>query len=315
MKAATRLVALLAVWVALCVLFSVLLPNFATLRNFETIVRQTMIVGLAAIGLTYVIIAGEIDLSVGSAVALVTVVIAWGLQEGWSPGVAALAGILAGGAAGLINGLLTERFRVSSFIATLCTLLVFRGLAKGLANEQKIDAPLTWLASLTASVPADRRWLLLPTGAWLMLALAALAAWVLHSTVAGRHVVAVGSSESTARLCGIDPRRVRLAVFTVSGLLVGLAGLLQFSRLTVGDPTVAVGLELSVIAAVVVGGASLRGGQGSIAGSLLGAMIMTTIASGFSQLGWRNWQQEIITGVIILAAVAWDRARAATPAG
>ena len=313
MKGATRLLGLLAVWIGLSVLFALLLPNFATLRNFETIIRQTMIVGLAGIGLTFVIIAGEIDLSVGSAVALVTVVIAWALREGWNPLLAAGLGILTGAAAGFVNGFLTERFRVSSFIATLCTLLVFRGLAKGLANEQKIDAPMTWLAGLTASLPPERRWLLLPTGAWLMLALAGVAAWVLYATVAGRHVVAVGSNEATARMCGIDPRRVRMGVFTVSGILMGLAGLMQFSRLTVGDPTVAVGLELSVIAAVVVGGASLRGGQGSIAGSLIGALIMTTIASGFSQLGWRNWQQEIITGAIILGAVAWDRARAGRP--
>jgi ribose/xylose/arabinose/galactoside ABC-type transport system permease subunit len=125
----------------------------------------------------------------------------------------------------------------------------------------------------------------------------------------GRHVVAVGSNEQAARLCGVPVERVKLAVFTLSGLFAGLAGLLSFSRLTVGDPTTAQGMELDAIAAVVIGGASLNGGQGSIAGSLLGALIMTTIRAGGSQYGLSNWVQEVVTGTIIVLAVALDRLR------
>jgi ribose/xylose/arabinose/galactoside ABC-type transport system permease subunit len=125
----------------------------------------------------------------------------------------------------------------------------------------------------------------------------------------GRHIFAVGSNELTARLCGVAVERVKLIVYTISAAFAGLAGLMQFSRLTVGDPTVAVGTELDVIAAVVIGGGSLSGGEGSILGSLVGALIMTVIRSGCSQLGLPNWVQEIVTGAIIVLAVALDRLR------
>jgi ribose/xylose/arabinose/galactoside ABC-type transport system permease subunit len=122
-------------------------------------------------------------------------------------------------------------------------------------------------------------------------------------------VVAVGSNEQAARLCGVSVPRVRLAVYLLGGLFAGIAGLMQFSRLTVGDPTGAIGLELNVIAAVVIGGGSLAGGEGSVLGTLIGALIMQVLQSGCSQMGWPNWVQEIVTGAIIVAAVALDRFR------
>jgi ribose transport system permease protein len=301
---------LVAAWLLLFGAFSILLPeSFPTARNLETIIRQTVIVGFAAIGMTYVIITGEIDLSVGSLVALITVVVAKCLSVGMHPALAAAAGLGVGMAGGLFNGLLVTRLGIGSFIATLATLLAFRGIAKGLANEQKVNVPMTWLSQFTAALKPDQRWMLLPIGGWLVVLLAVSAAWTLRSTVFGRHAVAVGSNEATARMCGVPTLRVRLAVFALAGLFFGLSGLMQFSRLTVGDPTVAAGLELSVIAAVVIGGASLSGGEGSVFGSLVGALIMTTIASGASQMGWPNWIQEIVTGAIILGAVALDRRR------
>jgi ribose transport system permease protein len=132
---------------------------------------------------------------------------------------------------------------------------------------------------------------------------------LLRYTRLGRHIFAVGSNEQTARLCGVATDRVKVIVYAINGMLIGLAGLLQFSRLTVGDPTVAMGLELDVIAAVVIGGGSLSGGEGSILGSIVGALIMTTIRSGCSQMGLPNWVQEIVTGLIIVLAVAIDRFR------
>ena len=310
MKFSLKNAVLVGVWAALYAILWALLPeSFGTMRNFETIVRQTVIVGLAALGMTFVIIAGLIDLSVGSLVALVTVVIALGLKMDLPPGLAALLGIGAAVLGGFLNGLVITRLQVSAFIVTLASLLAFRGIAKGLASEQKVDAPLTWLSDLTASVPKDKSWMLLPTGAWILVGLTILSAWILRSTVFGRRAVAVGSNEATARLCGIDSRAVQVGVFCLAGLFFGLAGVMQFGRLTVGDPTVAMGLELSVIAAVVIGGASLSGGEGSIFGSIVGALIMTTIAAGASQLGLPNWIQEIVTGAIILVAVALDRWR------
>jgi ribose/xylose/arabinose/galactoside ABC-type transport system permease subunit len=158
-------------------------------------------------------------------------------------------------------------------------------------------------------VPADRKWTLFPPGVWALLALAVVAAvWSRHTRL-GRHIQAVGSNEQAARLCGVPVERVKLAVYAFMGLCAGMAGVAMFARLSVGDPTTAQGLELQVIAAAVIGGASLMGGTGSIAGTLIGALMMTTISTGSVALGWPNWVQEIVTGAIIVAAVALDRVR------
>ena len=290
-------------------LFAILGPDsFSSGRNLETIARQTAIVGTAALGMTLVIIAGGIDLSVGSIIALTTVTIAASLQADLSPPVAALIGILTGALCGLVNGLIITRFRVVPFIVTLGTLLLVRGIAKGLASEQKIDAPLTYLIDLLAALSRGAWWIF-PPGVWLLLILALLTGGFLAYTRPGKHIVAIGSNENTARLCGIRVEATKLLIYTLAGTSAGIAGLLQFSRLTVGDPTVAVGLELDVIAAVVIGGGSLSGGEGSVLGSVVGALIMTVIRSGCSQMGLPNWVQEIVTGIIIVVAVAVDRLR------
>jgi ribose/xylose/arabinose/galactoside ABC-type transport system permease subunit len=291
-------------------LFAIIGPeSFSSTRNMETIARQTTIVGIAALGMTLIIIAGGIDLSVGSMIALGTVVIAGLLQAGVPPLIAALGGIIAGALCGFVNGTLITRLRVVPFIVTLGTLLVVRGIAKGFAHEQKIDAPLTWLSDLLAALGPDRQWQVLPPGVWILLLLSLMVAGLLHYTKLGRHIFAIGSNEQTARLCGVPVNRVKVIVYTTSAAFSGMAGVMQFSRLTVGDPTVAVGLELDVIAAVVIGGGSLSGGEGSILGTIVGALIMTVIRSGCSQMGLPNWVQEIVTGSIIVLAVALDRWR------
>jgi ribose/xylose/arabinose/galactoside ABC-type transport system permease subunit len=295
-------------------LFTLIAPaSFRTARNLETIARQTTIVGIAALGMTLVIISGGIDLSVGSVVALSTVVVAWLLQyAGAAPILAALGGIAAAALFGLISGLLITRLKVVPFIVTLSMMLVVRGVAKGIGKNERINVDperLRWLEELLATLPEERSWMLVPPGVWVLIFLALVVAGLLRYTKVGRHTFAIGSNERTARLCGVAVERVKLFVFCMCGAFAGLAGLMQFSRLTVGDPTVAVGLELDVIAAVVIGGGSLAGGEGSILGSLVGALIMTVIASGCTQMGLPNWVQEIITGAIIVGAVALDRLR------
>ncbi|MHC4719428.1 MAG: ABC transporter permease [Planctomycetota bacterium] len=295
-------------------LFALIAPaSFRTSRNMETIARQTTIVGMAALGMTLVIICGGIDLSVGSVVALSTVVIAWLLQYGGvGPVTAAVGGVAAAAFFGLISGILITRLRVVPFIVTLGMMLVVRGTAKGIGRNQKIDVDpglLRWLDELLASVGREQGWMLVPPGVWILIILAVVMAAVLRYTRLGRHTFAVGSNEQTARLCGVAVERVKVLVFTLGGAFAGLAGLMQFSRLTVGDPTVAIGLELDVIAAVVIGGGSLSGGEGSILGTMVGALIMTVIASGCTQMGLPNWVQQIITGAIIVLAVALDRLR------
>jgi ribose/xylose/arabinose/galactoside ABC-type transport system permease subunit len=300
------LLAVFALFAAICP------PSFRSVWNLETIARQTTIVGIAALGMTLVIVSGGIDLSVGSLVALSTVVIAWALGKAGlavDPWVAAGLAMAVCALCGMANGLLITGLRVVPFIVTLGMMLLVRGAAKGLSHEQKIDAPDTWLNELLATLPDERRWLLVPLGVWLLVILSILIALVLRYTRLGRHAFAIGSNEQTARLCGVAVDRVKVCVYTMGGAFGGLAGVMQFSRLTVGDPTVAVGLELDVIAAVVIGGGSLAGGEGSVLGSLVGALIMSVIRSGCSQRGWPNWVQEIITGLVIIAAVALDRLR------
>ncbi len=297
------LVALICVY---C-LFAALTPDtFLRTLNLVTMLRQTVVVAIAAIGMALIIIHGGIDLSVGSAVAFSTVVVAKSLQAGASPATAVLTALAVGACAGALNGALVVGLRITPFIATLGTMTALRGIAKGLADEQKIDAPARGLDDLMAVLPGER---LVPYGVWLALAAAVLFAVLLSYTRLGRHAVAVGSNELTARLCGVPVAKVRLAIYTLGGLLAGLAGILEFSTLTVGDPTDSMGLELEAIAAVVIGGGSLAGGQGSVAGTLIGALLLTVIKAGCTHLGMPNWIQEILTGVIIVVAMTLDRVR------
>ncbi len=352
-------------------------PEFRSQSNIELIARQSAIIGTLALGMTMVMILGGIDLSVGSVVALGTVVVAGVLAVGAPPGglmdrypvlwpwVAVAAGILAGALCGLVNGILIAGLNIMPFIVTLGMYLIARGVAKGLAHETLVNAPPSWLDNLLAVEPGQR-WFLAPVvwaaiagglgliglgrrvaarrqaawatrpgflWTWRAVLLAAAAAGIIQAHVAfpagvqtmlglaiavaallrytrfGRHTFAIGSNEATARLCGVAVRRLKIIHYTLLGAFAGLAGVLLFSRLSVGDPTTAAGMELDVIAAVVIGGASLTGGEGSVFGSLLGALIMNVIRTGYTQMGKPNWQQEILTGAIIVAAVAFDRLR------
>jgi ribose transport system permease protein len=277
--------------------------------NLRIVLSQSVIVAVGAIGMTMIVVAGGIDLSVGAAIALTGVITAVGLQSGWAPTVAVLAAVVAGGVIGTLNGVAITRLRVIPFIVTLGMLGVARGVAKWLAHEQTVNAPPTWVNGLLVTFPTPS-WLVLPPGVWITLALAVLAAVMLSRTLFGRRIFALGSNEAAARACGVDTDRLTVATYATAGLLFGLAGVLQMSRLRQGDPTVANGAELDIIAAVVIGGGSLRGGEGSILGSMVGALIMAFLRNGCQQAGWPNYLQEIIIGVIIVAAVALDRVRA-----
>jgi ribose/xylose/arabinose/galactoside ABC-type transport system permease subunit len=290
-------------------LFSLLSPDaFLSAYNLKTVATQTVIVGLGAIGMTFVIVSGGIDLSIGAVIALASVVTALFLREGYSPSVAVLGGVLTGGLCGLVNGLLITQLRIVPFIVTLGMLGMARGFAKYLAGEQKIDAPASWLSDLMTKSPTPS-FLLVAPGVWILFLLALFMGLVLRNTVLGTHAFAIGSNEDTARLCGVPVLRNKVAIYTLSGLFAGLAGVMQFGRLTVGDPTTAIGKELDVIAAVVIGGGSLAGGEGSILGALIGAFLMSFLANGCNLTGVPNYVQEIIIGAIIVLAVAVDRLR------
>jgi ribose transport system permease protein len=282
--------------------------RYLSTNNLRVVLAQTVIVALGAIGMTLVIVGGGIDLSVGSAIALTGVICALAIRDGHDPAVAVVAAVVGGGLIGLLNGLAITRLRVVPFIATLGMLGVARGTAKWLANQTTVNPPPTWVNELAVTFP-PLPWMVFAPGVWVALVLAVAMAFVLRRTVFGRRVFALGSSEPAARACGIAIDRLKLAVYGVAGLLFGLAGVMQFSRLRQGDPTVAAGTELDVIAAVVIGGGSLNGGEGSILGSMVGALVMAFLRNGSQQMGWPSYVQEIMIGVIIVVAVAIDRWR------
>ena len=290
--------------------------KFHTLYNTKVILSQTVIYGIAAIGMTVVIISGGIDLSVGSLVALGTVVTATSMNYlgGQDPGtlvpvVSAVLAVLACGFCGFITGSIVAGFGIVSFIVTLGMMQLARGVAKGLAGQTTVTVPTNWLQKMMVVEPTTGAWWSVAPAVWVMLVLLALMYVALRYTVFGRRIFAIGSSEATARLCGIRVRLNKVWVFTLSGVFAGLASVMQFSNLALGDPTAAVGMELTVIAAVVIGGGSLRGGEGSVVGTLIGALIMAILSNGCNLAGVPNYVQNIVTGAIIITAVGVDRLR------
>ncbi|HEV8291099.1 MAG TPA: ABC transporter permease [Tepidisphaeraceae bacterium] len=281
--------------------------SFFTVANLIVILIQTAIVAIGALGMTMIIISGGIDLSVGSVVALTSVIGAVLIRDSSSVATAVAVTILAGGFIGLINGTLIAAFRLTPFIVTLGMLGVARGLAKGIAQNQTVNFPESAIARIMnepmffESMP--------PGGVALAILLAIFMGVLMQQTVFGRYIFAIGSNEATARLCGIRTRRIKIFIYSLGGLFFGTAGVMQLSRLRQGDPTAAVGLELDLIAAVVIGGASLNGGTGSILGSMIGALTMAVLRTGSQYMDWPTYMQEIIIGVLIILAVGLDQFR------
>jgi len=276
--------------------------------NIRVVLSQTVIVAVGAIGMTMIIISGGIDLSVGSTIALSGVVTALSVNAGFDPFIAVIAGIIVGATVGFVNGLAITLLRVVPFIATLGMLGIARGIAKWISGQQPVNVSPSWINELVVTFP-NPPWLMLAPGVWITILLAVVMAVVLRNTVYGRRVFAVGSNEAAARACGIATNKLRVWIYSLAGLFFGLAGVMQMSRLRQGDPTVAAGSELDIIAAVVIGGGSLSGGQGTILGTIIGALIMAFLRNGCQQMGWANFVQEIIIGVIIITAVAIDQLR------
>ena len=275
---------------------------FFSVANLINVALSIAIVGVLGVGMTAVILTGGIDLSVGSGVALVGIVTALTAHAGGSLP-ALLAGILLGGVTGAFVGLLVARWSVPSFLVTLATLSIERGLAYWISGGRSIgELPpgLTWLGQGIL--------LGLPVPVWIMLLVFALGWFVLTRTTGGRWVYATGGNVQAAWLAGVDTQRVIFATYLANGLLVGLAGVMLAARLGAGVPNAGVGYELDVIAAVVVGGTALIGGRGSVIGTLAGAVFIGVLNNALNIANVDPYLQRIVVGVVILGAVLADQA-------
>jgi ribose transport system permease protein len=304
------------------VLFSLLtakqgkLETFLSLGNLKLVTVHAAIIATVALGMTVIMISGGIDLSVGYVVSLVTVTTMltyrWAAAHPWLTATASLwavlAGILTGGLAGLGNGVLITRLKVVPFVVTLGMMGAARGVAQWLSDGKPVSfpnpaEPPAWVPWLGAIEP-EPRWLVIGPAPWSVVLLAIAAAVLLRYTVLGRYCYALGSNEATARLCGIHVERTKIILYTLAGLLTGWAGILQTARSRAGFYNVQAGLELEVIAAVVIGGGSLMGGEGTITGTLVGALLLAILDNGCSKLGLPNEVRFIIIGAIIVVVAA-----------
>ncbi len=292
-------------------LLSLASPHFLTRQNLSSVARQTAVINIMALGMTMVMIAGGIDLSVGAMLAFCSLLGTMTLQAGWAQPLAVLVAAACGLAWGAANGLMTTKLRVTPFIVTLGTLGIIRGLtlliSKGLPVVG-LPASFSWLGEGHLGV-------VLPVPL-VVLALAALVVYfLLMHTRLGRYAYAIGSNPEAARYAGVRVDAYTVAVYAASGLLVGVASMIEASRLMTGQPTAGEGYELKTIAAVVIGGGSLRGGEGTVAGTLVGGFIMGLLSNGSNLLGISPFLQQVIIGSVIILAVAVDEWRKRVSAG
>jgi ribose/xylose/arabinose/galactoside ABC-type transport system permease subunit len=296
------------------------LATFLSPANLQGLLHDSTVPAVVALGMLMVIVSGGIDLSVGSVAALVTVVTmqvfrmvdaATGSTAVASVG-AIMAGVLTGGVLGLCNGLGVTVLRVTPFVVTLGTLSIARGLAYFFSGRTKVGFPSAIPGWVTALQVAEVRRGLVDPGVWGAALLAVCVALLMSLTVFGRYCYAIGSNELTARLCGVPVNRYKVMVYTLAGLLTGWAGVLVFAQTTSGDPSAQVGLELNVIAAVVIGGASLSGGQGNVLGTLLGVLILGVLDNAVSFCQVPVEVKYILIGGIVVGNTAinqWQRRR------
>lgn len=291
------------------VYFSIASDKFLTIPNLTGILVASTVVGILALGTTFVIITGGIDLSIGTGMILCGVMTGvflsyWGLPL-W---VGVLGGILFGGLIGFVNGTVVAYLNIPPFIATLAMMLVAAGLALVISDKKPIYFTGTEgfqdIANLSL-IPGLRA----PLGVFIFLALIIVAAIVLGKTKLGRYTFALGSNEEATRLSGVHVRRWKVAIYTFSGLFVGVAAVLASSRLASAQPTGGEGMELEAIAAVVIGGTSLAGGRGSIIGTVIGALIMAVLTNGLRMMAIPQEWQKVAVGVVILVAVYLDMLR------
>lgn len=290
--------------VILVALLSILSDNFLTLSNFLNLFRQISVNAFIAFGMTFVILTGGIDLSVGSILALGSALTGGMLLAGINPWVAMIVGLLIGLILGAVNGFIIAKGKVAPFITTLASLSIYRGITLIYTN----GIPMTGLSDSTAFELMGRGYIFgIPFPVLVMVVTLLILHYVLNNTVFGRRIYAVGGNEPAARLSGINVDRIKIGVYAISGMLSVLSGIILTSRLNSAQPMAGDGFELDAIASVVIGGTSMTGGRGKVTGTLLGAILIGVISNGLNLLNVSSFYQQIVKGAIILFAVIFDR--------
>ena len=290
------------------IIISIMSPNFLTLNNLLNVLRQVSINALIAFGMTFVILTGGIDLSVGSILALTGAVTAGLMASGMDPILAMFLGLLLGAVLGAINGVIIAKGKVAPFIATLATMTIYRGLTL-VYTEGK---PISGLGDSQAFQMLGKGYFFgIPVPVITMAITFGILYFILKKTTFGRRVYAVGGNEEASRLSGISVDRIKIYVYALTGMLAALAALILTSRLNSAQPTAGNMFELDAIAAVVLGGTSLTGGRGWIVGTLIGALIIGVLNNGLNLIGVSSFFQQVVKGAVILVAVLLDRKKTA----
>lgn len=289
---------------AMCVLFACLSENFLTLGTFSTLSNDIPTLVVMAVGMTFVLIIGGIDLSVGSVMALAASILSMAMVRwGWPLFAASALGILVGSLCGMLTGLISVGWRIPSFIVSLGVLEMARGMAYQVTNSRTeyIGSAVDGISSpiLLGMSPAFIA----------AIAIVIIGHLVLTRTVLGRHWIGIGTNEEAVRLAGINPRPSKVLVFALMGMLAAVGAMFQVSRLEAADPNGGVGMELQVIAAVVIGGTSLMGGRGSVISTFIGVLIISVLEAGLAQVGVSEPMKRIVTGLVIVTAVVLDTYR------
>lgn len=292
----------------LVIIVSVLSPTFFTVSNLLNVFRQTSINAIIAAGMTFVILTGGIDLSVGSILAFSGAVAASMLASGSSVIVATIVAVVIGAVSGFANGIVISKGKLQPFIATLATMTILRGLTLVFTDGKPVSIGASNNAISFGKIGGGQI-AGIPTPAIIMVLAFALCFYILTQTKMGRYVYALGGNEEATKLSGLDTDKIKTYVYTISGILAAIAGVIVTARLYSAQPTAGSGYELDAIAAVVLGGTSLSGGQGTIIGTVIGALIIGILNNALNILDVSSYYQMIVKGIVILIAVLLDRKR------
>lgn len=290
--------------VFLVIVITVLNPSFLSVNNLMNLLRQVSVNGFIAFGMTFVILTGGIDLSVGSTLALSGAITASFLASGLNPFIAILIGLMTGAMLGAINGVLISRGGMAPFISTLATMTIYRGATLVFTDGN----PITGIGESDFFNFIGRGYMLgIPFPVVLMFICYILLFVLLHKTTFGRKTYAIGGNEKASKIVGVKIDKIKILIYTISGVMASISGIILTSRLNSAQPTAGNAFEMDAIAAVVLGGTSLSGGRGRIFGTLIGAIIIGTLNNGLNLLGVSSFYQQIVKGLVIVAAVLMDR--------